>query len=301
MAGPINPDKMEKLPTGCRFFDVNELWYFPNRRVIRLLYPLPVSANAVTVMALVMGLTSGAFYFSDAGNALIWGAVFLYAKLFLDNVDGGLARLRGEESRLGRFLDSFSDFVVAALVYGAIAWRLAQMSADPGGVWLLGMLALVSSLLQCSYWVFYYVSYAEWVGSYEQNRPDETVTEADIKAVETGEDPPLVIFLQRFHQIAYGWQDALIAALDRISRKFAGCKDTPEDRKRWVADKWFLEWMGPLCVCTNTMALVVLSLLDQLELFLALVVMLGNGYLIALHIWKIIRFKFPATRLNNIE
>ena len=49
--------------------------------------------------------------------------------------------------------------------------------------------------------------------------------------------------------------------------------------------------MGPLCVCTNTMALVVLSLLNQLELFLVLVVFLGNGYLLALQGWKIIRFK----------
>ena len=61
MADSIDFDKMEKLPAGCRFFDVNELWYFPNRWVVRLLYPLPVSANAITVLALVMGLVAAAF------------------------------------------------------------------------------------------------------------------------------------------------------------------------------------------------------------------------------------------------
>ena len=291
MAGPLDLDKIEKLPEGCRFFDVNMLWCFPNRWAVRLLYPLPISANQLTMLALGMGLMSAAFYVSNAETALMWGAVFLYGKLFLDNIDGNLARLRGEESRLGRFLDSFSDFVVSVLVYGAITFRMAQDSSNPGFIWILGFLALVSSLLQCSYWVYYYVSYTDWVGSYSKNRPDETVTKEDRQAVESGEMTGAVFFLQKFHDITYGWQDALIATLDRVSCQAADYQESEEHRKRWVADKTFLTRMGPLCVCTNTMALVVLSLLNQLELFLVLVVFLGNGYLIALQGWKIFRFK----------
>ena len=291
MADPIDLDKIEKLPAECRFFDVNTLWYFPNRWAVRLLYPLPISANTITWLALAMGLIAAAFYVSDAETALVWGAVFLYGKLFLDNVDGNLARLRGEESRLGRFLDSFSDFVVSVLVYGAITFRLAQDSSNPGFIWALGLMALVSSLLQCSYWVYYYVSYTDWVGSYDKNRTDEAVTSEDREAAESGEISGAVYFLQRFHNMAYGWQDALIATLDRLSREAADYQDNEEHRKRWVADKTFLTRMGPLCVCTNTMALVVLSLFNQLELFLVLVVLLGNGYLLILQGWKIVWFK----------
>jgi len=291
MAEPIDLDKIEKLPTECRFFDVNALWYFPNRWAVRLLYPHPISANTITWIALAMGLGSAAFYVSGLETALVWGAVFLYGKLFLDNVDGNLARLRGEESRLGRFLDSFSDFVVSVLVYGAITFRLAQESSQPGFIWMLGLIALVSSLLQCSYWVYYYVSYTDWVGSYDKNRTDETITSEDRKAAESGDMSGAVYFLQRFHNIAYGWQDALIAKLDRFSREVADYQDNEEHRKHWVADKTFLTQMGPLCVCTNTMALVVLSFLNQLELFLVLVVFVGNGYLLVLQGWKIIRFK----------
>ena len=221
----------------------------------------------------------------------MWGALFLYGKLFFDNVDGGLARLRGESSRLGRFLDSSSDFAVSVLVYGAITWRVAQHSSNPGFIWILGFLALVSSLLQCSYWVYYYVNYSDWVGSYAKNRTDETITEEDREAAESGELSDVALFLQRFHNIAYGWQDALIAALDRFSRAVADYQDNDEHRERWVADKTFLTRMGPLCVCTNTMALVVLSLFNQLELFLILVVFAGNGYLLTLQGWKIIQFK----------
>jgi len=298
MAVSLDLDKMNKLPEGCRFFDLNQLWFFPNRLAVRLLYPLPISANAITVLALVMGLMAAAFYFSNVEHALVWGAIFLYGKLFLDNVDGNLARLRGEESRFGRFLDSFSDFTVACLVYGAITWKLAQGSANAGLIWTLGLMALVSSWLQCSYWVYYYVSYTGWVGSYDRNRPDETVSAEDRQAAESGEVSRAVYVLQRFHNIAYGWQDALMAALDRVSRQAAGYRESREHRQRWVADKTFLAWMGPLCVCTNTMGLVVFSLLDQLELFLVLVVLLGNGYLVYLQAWKILRFKMAAADSN---
>ena len=92
-------DKMNKLPEGHRFFDVNALWYLPNRWTIKVLYPLPVSANQITFLALAMGALAACFYLSGHRLALVGGAVFLYGKLFLDNVDGNLARVRGEESR----------------------------------------------------------------------------------------------------------------------------------------------------------------------------------------------------------
>ena len=295
MADPVDFRKMEKLPESHRFFDVNEWWYFPNRWAVRLLYPLPVSANQLTLVALGMGVVAAAFYVWGTETALVGGAVFLYGKLFLDNVDGNLARLRGEESRLGRFLDSFSDLVVSVLVYGAITLRMAMDTSNPVFIWILGLMALVSSLLQCSYWVYYYVSYTDWVGSYQKNRTDETITAEDRRAVASGETSSWVYFLQRFHNIAYGWQDALIAGLDRFSREVADYRENEEHKKRWVADTTFLSQMGPLCVCTNTMLLIVMSLLDQLELFLLLVILLGNGYLFALQGWKIVRFKKLTT------
>jgi len=81
-------------------------------------------------------------------------------------------------------------------VYGAIAFRLAQGSPDPDFIWTLALLALVSGLLQCSYWVFYYVSYTRQVGSYAQNHTNESITEEDRQAVASGEVSGAVYFLQ---------------------------------------------------------------------------------------------------------
>ena len=282
----VDWSKMEKLPAGCGFFDVNEWWYFPNRWAVRKLYPLPITANHITILALVSGMVSAIFYFS---GSLIWGALFLYGKLFLDNVDGSLARLRGEESRLGRVLDSFSDFVVTALVYWAITLHVAQGSIDPGRVWVLGGMALLSALLHCSYWVFYYVKYTDLVGSYEKNRADESVTPEDQQAFASGQESPMVYFLQRFHNLAYGWQDALIEELDRIGKHFAKVGDEVDALINWYNDKRFLEWMGPLCICTNTMAFVVFSLFGQLETLLYIVVFAGNSFWLGLMVWKVFK------------
>lgn len=283
----FDAEKMNKLPPGDRFFDLNDLWYFSNRWVVRFLYPLPVSANQITVLSLVVGLASAAFYCSASDYALILGAVFLYGKIYLDNVDGNLARARGEVSRWGRFLDSLTDFFVSAAVYSALTWRLVRETGN-GSLWVLGFLAWLSCLIHCSYFVFYLVKYTSVVGSYGANRADESVTTVDREAVLGGGFSRGTLFLQRLHVFFYGWQDRAIELLDWTSLKLTGRAEWPD---RWYGDKWFLSLSSPLCLCTNNMALVIFSIFDRVELGLTVIVLLGNGYLAGLQIWKVLRYR----------
>ena len=287
-------EKMHKLPAGARFFDVNTLWYFPNRWVVRWLYPLPVTASQVTVLSLLMGVAAAGCYLIDSHSGLIWGAVFLYGKIFFDNVDGNLARVRGEVSRLGRFLDSLTDFTVNVLVYTAITWRLVDATGD-SWFWFLGGFAFLTSLLHCSYFVFYLVNYSSRVESYQFNRADESINEKDREAYAEGQLSALVYFSQRCHIWVYGWQDRSVEYLDRVSRRLALGRDHAEaSASAWYVDKTFLALACPLCLCTNSMALVIFSLFDRLELGLILIVVLGNVYLVGLQVWKILRgTEFP--------
>ncbi len=272
---PPDLDKMNKLPAGARFFDVNDLWYFANRGAVRFLYAKPVTANQVTLLSLVFGLASAACYLFESG--LYLAAAFLYGKIFLDNVDGNLARVRGEVSRVGRFLDSLTDFVVTVAVYLAITWRL---HLDDPWILGLGLFALLSCLMQCSYFVYYLVSYAATVGAYRKNRVDERIQRADR---EGGKPEPGSLALQRLYGWVYGWQDRAMQAFDRASRGLAGA-----DSKSWLEEKWFLSLISPLCLCTNNMLLVVCTLFDQLTGFLLLVAVAGNLYLIFLQALKVV-------------
>jgi len=57
------------------------------------------------------------------GRRFLPGMLLLPAGLF-DIFDGGVARLRGEESRWGAFLDSVVDRLSDAIVFGALLWSL---------------------------------------------------------------------------------------------------------------------------------------------------------------------------------
>lgn len=278
-------EKMNKLPAGERFFDVNEIWYFMNRWVVRLLYPTSVTPNQITFLSLVFGLASAGFYVSGISDALIWGAIFLYGKIFLDNVDGNLARVRGTTSRFGRFLDSLTDFIVTVLIYIAVTVYLVRATGIQE-FWILGLFGLLTCFMQSSFFVFYLVNYTSRVGSYEKNRVDETVTEEDKSRAKDGQSDIWDLRLQTLFVWVYGWQDKAVEQLDTLCRRLARVPDTEENLQNWYSDRKFLAWISPLCLCTNNMMLVIFSLLGQLELFMILLVSFMNVYGLGLLTFK---------------
>jgi len=288
-------EKMNKLPPEARFFDVNSIWYFFNGWVVRLLYRTPIKPNHITFLSLFIGLLSAGFYVSGRSDALLWGAVFLYGKVFLDNLDGNLARVRGTSSRLGRFLDSIADFFVTVLVYIGISFYLVETSGNPV-FWFLGIFGLLICYLQSTFFVFYLVSYTSRVGSYDKNRVDENITEEDLVAAKVDTSMNWTLRLQKLFVWVYGWQDRLVERLDLIFRKLAGVSQT--DETSWYMDRCFLAAISPLCLCTNNVMLAIFSLFDQLELFLILLISLMNFYGLSLLIWKTLKWKTEvATKL----
>ena len=284
----FNLEKMNKVPREAQFFDVNGLWYFFNGWLVRILYPTTITPNQITFLSLVLGLLSAGFYVSGKPDALVWGAVFLYGKVILDNVDGNLARARGISSRFGRFLDSLADFLVTVLVYIGATFYLVQENGDIG-LWYLGFFALLFGFIQSTYFVFYLVSYTSSLGSYEKNRVDETITRKDEAEAEENESLVWSLKLQKLFGWVYGWQDRLVERLDFFSRKAS--KVSEKEEAEWYGDKGFLTAISPLCLCTNNVMLAVFSLLDQVELFFILLISVMNFYGLGLLIWKIQKWK----------
>ena len=278
-------EKMNKLPREARFFDVNCLWYFYNGWMVRMLYSTPITPNQITVLSFFVGLLSMGFYVSGRSDSLVWGAIFLYGKVLLDNIDGNLARVRGTSSRVGRFLDSLTDFLVTVMIYIGISFYLVRTTED-NGFWFLGLFGLLTCFMQSTFFVFYLVSYTSRVGSYDKNRVDESITEEDQSAAE---ENGWSLRLQKFFAWGYGWQDRLIERLDFLSRKLARVSE--KEKTAWYGDRCFLTAISPLCLCTNNVMLVVFSLLGQVELFLILLISVMNLYGVGLLIWKIQKWK----------
>ena len=291
-------ERMNKLPPEARFLDINDFWCFPNRWVVKFLYPLSITPTQITIISLIAGLVSVCCYMIDSSVGLMWGALFLYLKIFLDNVDGNLARVKGEVSRLGRFLDSLIDFIVSSLVYLVLTLRLVSETSN-SLYWFLGGIAFLSCLIHCSYFVFYLVQYTSISGTYLCNRADESITEEDNKAYDRGDLSMFVCFLQRSHIFLYGWQDKTIDWFDRLSKKL-GSKSKSQGlaENSWYGDKVFLTLISPLCLCTNNMLLVFFSLVDAIEFGFWFVVVVGNFYLLLLQILKI--FKTRNNLILNV-
>jgi len=95
----------------------------PLRALGRALVRTPVTPDMVTAAALVGTLAGAAFI---ATGHLVLGGFLCWGFAMLDSVDGALARARGVSSSWGALLDSTSDRVSDAAIFGALVLHFAD-------------------------------------------------------------------------------------------------------------------------------------------------------------------------------
>ena len=95
---------------------------------------LRVPPPAVVFAAAACGLASAV---ALGRGALVPAALLLQAKTLLDNADGQLARLTGNVTAFGRYLDSECDLLVNAALFAGVGWY-----AGTGAAAALGFAAL---------------------------------------------------------------------------------------------------------------------------------------------------------------
>lgn len=79
------------------------------RKFASSLYSVPISANHITLIALVLTLLSGILFASgETWEADIAALIFMFVR-FLDHLDGELARIKKTESKFGHYFDWFVD------------------------------------------------------------------------------------------------------------------------------------------------------------------------------------------------
>ena len=105
----------------------------------RVLWRLGATPNQVTVGALIVGL--GASVVIGFGAFRVGLALWLASRM-LDGYDGILARLSGQESLLGGFLDITCDM----LAYSAMAVGFAVAMPQDRVVWLLVLVGYIMAI-----------------------------------------------------------------------------------------------------------------------------------------------------------
>src|SRR4030095_3182750 len=156
------------------------------------------------------------------------------------------------------------------------------------GVFLIGFAAMIFSMLQCSFFIYYQVSFIKASGKETVNRVLESVTEED-KASQDSR----TLFLQKVFQVIYGWQDLLIYKLDKymIGRFESDVSRNPNLNTLWYKHKSFLTMASILSIGSHMVLIAICAAFRRFEMYLFINLILMNLLLILCIIYKYTAFK----------
>jgi CDP-diacylglycerol---glycerol-3-phosphate 3-phosphatidyltransferase len=103
---------------------------------------LGLTPNMMTMLGL-LGNTVGAYYL--AMGDMLTGGLLVVLMTPIDALDGTMARLRGESSDFGAFVDSVSDRYSELIIYGGLLYHFLNLGEPLGG--LLVFAAAAGSVL----------------------------------------------------------------------------------------------------------------------------------------------------------
>ncbi len=98
---------------------------------------LGLMPNTMTILGLI-GNTAGAVLLGM--GQMTWGGILILLMGPVDALDGTMARLRGEPSEFGAFVDSVTDRYSELVIFGGLLYYYAQQ-----GEWLPALLAYIAA------------------------------------------------------------------------------------------------------------------------------------------------------------
>jgi len=118
------------------FSDYLRLWFkWVLDPIGGFLIRLGLTPNMVTILGLI-GNTIGA-YFLARGDMLTGGLLVLIMTP-IDALDGTMARLRGEPSDFGAYVDSVSDRYAELIIYAGLLYHFLRLGEPLGGLLVFG-------------------------------------------------------------------------------------------------------------------------------------------------------------------
>lgn len=99
---------------------------------------LGLTPNTMTMLGL-LGNSAGAYYL--ARGDMLTGGILVLLMTPIDALDGTMARLRGESSDFGAFVDSVTDRYSELIIYGGLLYHFLSLGEPLGGLLVFGAAA----------------------------------------------------------------------------------------------------------------------------------------------------------------
>lgn len=132
-----------ELTTKRTFTDFLRLWFkWVLDPLGKFFNALGLTPNMMTMLGMI-GNTVGAYYL--ARGELVTGGWLVVLMTPIDALDGTMARLRGESTDFGAFVDSVSDRYSELIIYGGLLYHFLTLGEPLGG--LLVFTAAAGSVL----------------------------------------------------------------------------------------------------------------------------------------------------------
>jgi hypothetical protein len=131
--------------------------------LVKGIYNTNITPNQLTVISMIFGILGGISYSFGSHNAFIAGAILYLIYNVVDCSDGQLARLKKNDTAVGRILDGVADYVVSVALYFGIAFGYANSFSNPLLWWMITAAAGISSAIQCGLLDFYRTRYLDYV------------------------------------------------------------------------------------------------------------------------------------------
>ncbi len=113
---------------------------------VKLIYRLPVTPNQVTFLSFAAGVLASIYFAQGTGTAFIAAGIWYAVANALDCADGMLARLQGSGSPLGRLIDGITDWAIAVAIFIGLGIGLQTATGD-ATVWYLVVAGGLTSAL----------------------------------------------------------------------------------------------------------------------------------------------------------
>lgn len=244
---------------------------------VKLIYNTNITPNQISIVAMLFGILSGVLYGFGTYSFFLLGAASFFICNTLDCMDGQLARLKKNGTKIGRVIDGFIDYITSISIFLGIGIAMTAITGNALYSWLLTISAGISKAMQNMFFDHYRNMYLEYV-YHKTSGVDEEIAEYSeekerLKNIKGKQIEKFLIYIY----LSY-------SAFQKNSTKYRILNVTPQEYKsknKLLLRVW--SWIGST---THMVVLIVFTILNRIDLYLIITITLGNIMLAILLLWQ---------------
>lgn len=244
---------------------------------VKLIYNTSITPNQISIIALFFGILSGVLYGFGTYTFFILGSASFFICNTLDCMDGQLARLKKNGTKIGRVIDGFIDYITSISVFLGLGIAMTYITGNPLYSWLLTIGAGISKALQNMFFDHYRNMYLEYVyhkvSSLDEEIKEYSEEKEKLKKINGR-------FFEKFLISIY----LTYCGFQKNSTNHIQLNVTSQQYKS--ANKLLLRLWSWIGSTTHMVVLIIFSLMNRIDLYLIITLTLGNFIFIFLLMWQ---------------